>query len=110
MGLFRKEKEIKIFKLSEDAILFLKKYIIPEMNISAKIDEGTMDKIIELSSQWELDMIDTKTKNFMDKNYDYSERERNEMADAFVGEITGQWIDGICEPDFADINKKLELR
>lgn len=44
-----------------------------------------------------------------DKTYDYHEREWNELADKFVGEITGQWDDDKLIPDFYDLNKRLGL-
>lgn len=54
-------------------------------------------------------MIDPLSKDGCDKSYDYPERERNEMADKFVGEITGQWNEEKLVPDFEDLNKRLGL-
>lgn len=54
-------------------------------------------------------MIDPTSVDGYDKNYDYPERERNELAYKFVSEITGQWNDEKLVPDFEDLNRKLEL-
>ena len=54
-------------------------------------------------------MIDPLSDDGCDKTYEYPERERNELADKFVGEITGQWDDEKLIPDFDDINKRLGL-
>ena len=47
--------------------------------------------------------------NGNDKNYDYPNKERNEMADRFVSEVSGKWSSGLWTPDFDDINKRLGL-
>lgn len=104
-----KKSELKKFKLSDKAIMFIKKYIMPEINIIAPIDSNMLDDILDLATKWEMDMIDSKSKDGCDKKYDYPERERNEMADEFVSEISGQWDDDCCVPDFEDLNKKLGL-
>lgn len=104
-----KKSEPKKFKLSEKAITFIKKYIMTELNIVSPIDRNTLDVITDLATQWETDMIDPLSKDGCDKKYDYPERERNEMADKFVSEITGQWNDDGIVPDFEDLNKRLGL-
>ncbi len=110
--LFRKkknnQKEIKTFTLSNEAVLFIKKYAYPQLNTNSLIDEDLLDDITELATQWELDMIDPLSEDGRDKTYDYPEKERNELADKFVGEITGQWDDE-STPDFDDLNKRLGL-
>lgn len=68
-----------------------------------------LDGIIDLATQWEIDMIDPLSADGCDKNYDYPERERNELADKFVSEITGKWNDDVLVPDFDDLNKRLGL-
>ena len=103
----RTSKEIKKFKLSENAIMFIKKFAMPELKLTAPIDVAVLDKIVELATQWELDMIDPLSEDGCDKTYEYPERERNELADKFVGEITGQWDDDTFVPDFDDLNKRL---
>ena len=101
--------EIKKFVLSETAIFFIKRYAYPQLNTNSPIDEEILDQITELATQWELDMIDQLSDDGCDKTYEYPERERNELADKFVGEITGQWDDEKLIPDFDDINKRLGL-
>lgn len=102
-------KEIKKFKLSENAITFIKKFAMSELKLTAPIDAEILDEIVALAIQWELDMIDPLSEDGCDKTYEYPERERNEMADKFVGEITGQWDDESLIPDFDDLNKRLGL-
>ena len=104
-----KQTTIKKFTLSDNAILFIKKYVFPQLQINAPLDENILDKITELATQWEMDMIDPLSSDGCDKTYDYPERERNELADKFVGEITGQWDDDKLIPDFDDLNKRLGL-
>ena len=103
------QKEIKKFVLSDNAITFIKKVVQSELNITFPIDEDVLDEITDLAVQWEMDMIDPLDKEGGDKTYDYPERERNEMADKFVSEVTGQWDDDVLVPDFEDLNKKLGL-
>ena len=105
----RNQKEIKKFVLSDNAITFIKKFAQPELNITSPIDEDILDEITDLAVQWEMDMIDPLDKEGGDKTYDYPERVRNEMADKFVSEVTGQWDDDVLVPDFEDLNKKLGL-
>lgn len=103
-----KQKEIKTFTLSNESVLFIKKYAYPQLNTNSLIDEELLDDIVELATQWELDMIDPLSKDGQDKTFDYPEKERNELADKFVGEITGQWNEE-STPDFNDLNKRLGL-
>lgn len=105
----KKKKEIKKFYLSEEAIYFLKKFVVTQMNITSPIDAETLDNIVDLATQWELDMIDPLSENGSDKTYDYPEKERNKLADKFVGEVTGQWDDEKLVPDFDDLNTRLGL-
>lgn len=102
-------KEAKKFKLSEGAITFIKNFALPELRLTAPIDTIALEKIVELATQWELDMIDPLSKDGCDKTYEYPERERNELADKFVGEITGQWDDASLIPDLDDLNTRLGL-
>lgn len=99
----------KIFVLSDNAIMFIKKYIIGERKINKPIDENELDTIINIASQWEVDMIDPSSNDGFDKKGDYPEKERNELADAFISEITGQWDDIVAVPDLNDLNKRLGL-
>ena len=100
---------LKKFKLSENAIAFIRRFAKPELNITSRIDDAVLDRIIELATQWEIDMIDPSSDDGVDKTYDYPERERNEMADKFVSEITGQWDDKTLIPDLDDLNARLHL-
>ena len=110
MSIFnKKDTEIKKFCLSEDAIKFIQKYVVNELSINKPIDEEKLDEIISLATDWELDMIDPNSKYGSDKQFDYPEKERNELADKFVGEITGKWDDDKLIPDFNDLNKRLGL-
>lgn len=105
----KKQRQIKKFRLSENAISFIKNYALVQLNINTKIDTETLDRIVDLAVEWELDMIDPLSKDGCDKTYEYPERARNELADMFVGEITGQWNDDEAIPDFDDINNRLGL-
>ena len=113
MLFFKKKKPkqiaIKTFVLSETAITFIKQFVFPKLNIISPIDENMLDTIINLATQWEMDMIDPLSTDGCDKNYDYPERERNELADKFVSELTGQWNDDTLVPDFENLNKRLGL-
>ena len=103
-----KQKIVK-FTLSENSIFFIKKYILIELKITTPINENDLDTIVALATQWELDMIDPLSKHGSDKTYNYPNKERNELADKFVAEITGQWDDDKAIPDFDDLNKRLGL-
>ena len=105
----KKNNKIEKFTVSEKGVLFITKFVCPEMNITAPIDADTLDEIVDLAVQWEMDMIDPLSKDGCDKTYDYPEKERNEMACNFVTEITGQWNDEKLIPDFDDLNKRLGL-
>lgn len=109
MSIFKKANKIKKFCLSDDAITFIQKYVINELSINNPINEEMLDEIISLATDWELDMIDQNSKYGSDKQYDYPEKERNELADKFVGEVTGKWDDNKLIPDFDDLNKRLGL-
>lgn len=95
------------FLLSDDAIFFIKNFVINEKIIAGPLDAEALDRIVKLATAWEEDMIDPSSDSYADKAYDYPERKRNEMADKFVGEITGQWHDEELIPDFEDLNKRL---
>ena len=103
------QKEIRKFVLSENAITFIKNFVKPQLNITSPINEDVLDEITDLAVQWEMDMIDPLDKEGRDKTYDYPERKRNEMADKFVSEVTGQWDDEKLVPDFEDLNRRLGL-
>lgn len=97
------------FKLSDDAINFIRIFGAKEIGLHTPINEQILDAIVELATQWEMDMMDPSDANGGDKTYDYPEKKRNEAADRFVTEITGQWDDGRSVPDFDDLNRRLGL-
>ena len=91
---------------SNNAVLFIKKYAIPYLNIVGDIDND--DVIIEIEGiarDWEDDMVD---KDGSDKEYDYPEKERNELADKFIGEVYSVIEDENEFFDYDDLNKRLK--
>lgn len=102
----KKNKQLKFFKLSDEAIEFIKKYLLKECKVVTKIDGDTLDDFLSVAFDWESLMVD---ENGNDKNYDYPDKERNEMADRFVSEVSGKWTSGLWSPDFEDVNKRLGL-
>lgn len=103
------KKQIKYFLLSEDAVCFIKHYAMPAMKLHFPIDDATLSAIVDFATQWEIDMIDPLNVNGCDKTADYPEKERNEAADRFVTEITGQWTD-FTIPDLEDLNRRLGFK
>ena len=97
------------FVLSDNAIDFIRRFVLNELGISAPINCDMLDTIVSLATEWELDMIDPHSCDGVDREYDYPEKERNEEADRFVAEITGQWEDEKCIPDLDDLNARLGL-
>ncbi len=102
----KKNKQIKIFKFSDEAIEFIKKYLLKACNVSNKIDGDMLDDFLSVAFDWESLLVD---EDGNDKNYDYIDKERNELADRFVSEVSGKWSSGLWVPDFEDINKRLGL-
>jgi len=102
----KKKKEVKVFELSEEAINFIKTYLLKECNITTKIDRDTLDQFVVVAFNWETDMVD---ENGNDITYDYPEKERNEMADRFVSEVSGKLASDYWTVDFDELNKKLGL-
>lgn len=102
----KKNKDTSVFKLSEEAIEFIRLYLLKELNISTKIDMDIMDDFVSIAFDWESEMVDENGKN---KTYDYPNKERNEMADRFVSEVSGKLSTDLWIPDFDDLNKRLGL-
>ena len=102
----KKNKDIKVFKLSDEAVEFIKIYLLKELNVSAKIDMDALDDFVFKAFDWESEMVD---ENGKDKTCDYPNKERNEMADRFVSEVSGKLSTGLWTPDFEDLNKRLGL-
>lgn len=102
----KKNKELKVFKLSDEAIEFIKIYLLKELNINTKVDMDILDEFVSIAFDWESLMVD---ENGDDKTYDYPNKERNEMADRFVSEVSGKLSTEMWIPDFDDLNKRLGL-
>ncbi len=103
----KKKKEVKVFELSEEAINFIKTYLLKECNITTKIDRDTLDQFVVVASNWESGMVD---ENGNDITYDYPDKEKNEMADRFVSEVSGKLASDYWTVDFDELNKKLGLK
>lgn len=102
----KKSKEVEIFKLSDEAIEFIKIYLLKECNVITKIDVDLLDEFVSIAFDWESLMVD---ENGNDKTYDYPNKERNEMADRFVSELSGKLSSDLWIPDLNDLNKRLGL-
>lgn len=94
------EQKATPYPLSEEAVEFIRTYILPIKHIDF-IDRDIFYDILDIAENWELDMID---ENGVDKN-DNPFIERDTMGMNFVTEITGQ--DG--EPNLDDLNCRLGL-
>ena len=102
----KKNKDMSVFKLSDEAIEFIRLYLLKKLNISTKIDMDILDDFVSIAFDWESEMVD---ENGKDKTYDYPNKERNEMADRFVSEVSGKLSTDLWIPDFDDLNKRLGL-
>ena len=102
----KKNKSVNVFKLSDEAIEFIKRYLLKELNVTGKVDMDILDDFVSIAFDWETEMVD---ENGKDKDYDYPNKERNEMADRFVSEISGKLSTDLWIPDFDDLNKRLGL-
>lgn len=102
----KKNKTPKIFQISDNAVEFIRKYLLPQCNTITKVDGDSLDLFLSIAFDWESSMVD---ENGQDKGYDYPEKERNEMADRFISEVSGKWSSGKWVPDFDDLNRKLGL-
>lgn len=100
----KKKKEKATFKLSDDAILFIKKYLLKECTVQDKIDDDMLDEFVSIAFDWESSMVD---ENGNDKDYDYPDKERNEMADRFVSEVSGKLSTDLWIADLNDLNERL---
>ena len=87
-------------KLSEEAILFIKKYAIPKLKIQGRINEDVAIDILDFACDCELNMIDEQGD---DRTDDYPEKERDILGDAYVTETSAYEIDLI------DLNERLGL-
>jgi hypothetical protein len=101
MKLFKKKKQDEVpIKLSEQALLFIKKYAIPALNIQEKIDEDSAINILGFAVQCELNMINDQG---YDRTEEYPEKERDFLGHAYVTETSAYGI------DLEYLNKRLGL-
>lgn len=101
MKFFKKKKqEDATIKLSEQALLFIKKYAIPVLNIQEKINEDSAMDILDFAIQCELNMVNDQG---YDRIEEYPEKERDFLGDAYVTETSAYGI------DLDDLNKRLGL-
>ena len=96
----KKQQDDTPIKLSEQALLFIKKYAIPTLNIQEKINEDSAMDILDFAIQCELNMV---TAEGYDRTDEYPERERDFLGDAYVTETSAYGI------DLDDLNRRLEL-
>lgn len=106
MRFCKKKKEKAVFKLSDEAVIFIKKYLFVECDVKAKINDDLLDEFVSIAFDWESSMVD---ENGNDKDYDYPDKERNEMADRFVSEVSGKLSSDLWVADLDDLNKRLGL-
>ncbi len=97
----KKQEEDTPKKLSEQALLFIKKYAIPTLKIQGKIDDNLVMDILHFACQCELNMIDEQGRDRID---DYPEKERDVLGDAYVTETSAYVV------DLDDLNKRLNLQ
>ena len=95
----KKQDELPI-KLSEQALLFIKKYAIPALNIQEKIDENSAMDILDFAIQCELNMVNDQGH---DRTDEYPEKERDFFGDAYVTEVSAYAV------DLHDLNNRLGL-
>lgn len=105
--IFKKnDKSVNVFKLSDEAVEFIKTYLLKELNVATAVDMDMLDDFVSQAFDWETEMVD---ENGNDKTYEYPNKERNEMADRFVSEVSGKLSTDLWIPDFDDLNKRLGL-
>lgn len=101
------ENNITKYKLSDEAVVFIRDYLFAECEITAPIDENKMEEFISIAFDWETSMVD---ENGNDKLHDYPDKRRNEAADRFISEVSNKWVDEFCFIDFSDLNQRLGLQ
>lgn len=87
-------------KLTEQALLFIKKYAIPTLKIQGKIDYDLAMDILDFACQCEQNMINEQGR---DRTDEYPEKERDVLGDAYVTETSAYEI------DLDDLNQRLGL-
>lgn len=101
----KKNKEVTVFRLSNESVEFIKKYLLKDTDIS-KINADILAEFVAIAFDYESLMVD---KNGSEKTYDYPDKERNEMADRFISEISVKLESDLWVIDFDDLNKRLGL-
>lgn len=99
-GLKKKQKAESPKKLSEQALLFIRKYAIPALKIQGKIDDDSAMEILDFASRCEINMVDEQG---CDRTDEYPEKERDILGDAYVTETSAYEI------DLDDLNQRLGL-
>lgn len=89
-GLKKKRKVNNPKKISEQSLLFIKKYAIPKLKIQGRINEDIAIDILDFACDCELNMIDEQGR---DRTDDYPEKERDILGDAYVTETSAYEID-----------------
>ena len=98
--IYCKKQDDTPIKLSEQALLFIKKYAIPVLNSQEKINEDSAMDILDFAVQCELNMVDAEG---YDRTDEYPEKERDFLGDAYVTETSAYEI------DLDDLNRRLGL-
>ena len=90
--------------LSERAVLFLKSYILNDMEITTRIDNMKLCEIEDKLREYEDDNIN---EDGTEKPNNYPFFERNKKASEVLAELYGIWTDG--DVDYDNLNKRLSL-
>ena len=90
--------KVEFYKLSDQAVYFIKTYALVELKLKLPIDADTFETIFEYAVNCELDMVDD---NGEDKPIEIAE-ERDYLGDKFVTEVSP--YDDI---DLDDLNSRL---
>ncbi len=90
-----------LLKISDAGVNFIRTYIFPEWKDLRIIDEELFCDIMDIAVHWELLMCDG---DGVDIIGDYPNKARNEMADKFITEVSGDKA-----VDYDDLNRRLGL-
>ena len=101
----KKDKKVKVFKFTDEAVEFMRMYLLKDNKSITQIDMELIDEFVSIAFDWESLTVDEYGH---EKTYDYPDKSRNEMADRFVSEVSGKLSTGWV-PDFDDLNKRLGL-
>jgi len=96
----KRSNDERLKKLSDNALLFIKKYAMDALHINQKIDDDIACDILHFACQCELNMVDSEGK---DRTEDYPQKERDILGDAYVTEVSDYLI------DLDDLNNRLGL-